>query len=175
MKISVAVVMSLDAKLTRHDGPNVQAWAAPEEQARFHALLESHDCEVLGSGTYKVIRNSLQLNADRLRIVLTKDAEKYASESVPGKLEFSTETSSELVARLEIEGYKKLLIVGGPRMISDFLSLGVVSKLYVTLEPRLFGQGKPLVTELPVDIQLQLVRHEQLNPQGTLLLTYMLV
>ncbi len=165
--------MSLDGKLTRHNESNIKTWTSLVDQVHFHALLEEHDCEVLGSGTYKAAKHAFKLNGKRLRIVLTKDANIYSENAVAGRLEFSKETSLELIDRPQAHGYKKLLVVGGPKMIADFLSLGIVNKLYVTIEPVLFGNGKPLVTELQGSVQLKLIQYEKLNRQGTLLLTYL--
>ncbi|MES2971182.1 MAG: dihydrofolate reductase family protein [Patescibacteria group bacterium] len=172
MEVSVAVVMSLDGKLTRHDKSGSKELASSEEQQHFYALMAEYGIVVMGSGTYKVIKGSLNHRADLLRIVLTSKAPSYELESMPGKLEFSMETPGQLVDRLESQGHNKLLIVGGPQMISDFLAAKLISKLYVTVEPRLFGQGKPLLSDLPVDVKLELIKHERLNTQGTLLLTY---
>lgn len=175
MEVSVAVVMSLDGKITRHNETNIKVWAAPEEQQRFRSLLQSHDSEVLGSGTYDTIRGAFKLEGNRLRVVLTKRVDNYAKDALAGILEFSSETPNELLIRLESQGHKKLIVVGGPRMIGEFLKLGVVNKFYVTLEPRLFGQGKPLISDVAFDKQLHLTNCEKLNPFGTLLLTYTVI
>lgn len=172
MEISVAVVMSLDGKLTRHDEPDIKLWASPEEQERFHTLLKEHDCEVLGNGTYRLFKDKIAISAERLRIVLTSKKELYDKDTLPGRLEFSDESPAMLAERLQAQKYKKLIIVGGPLMISEFLNLGIVDMLHVTIEPRLFGQGKPMLATLPVDIHLKLMGSEKINSNGTLLLTY---
>lgn len=172
MEVSAAIVMSLDGKLTRHDETNVRDWASPEDQQHFRGLIAQHDTIVTGSGTYKAYKDSLLLEEDRLRVVLTSKVPDYEHESVPGQLEFSAETPKQLVSRLAGQGHKKLLMAGGPRMFSEFLQLGLINNIYATVEPRLFGQGKPIISNLPLDVKLKLLKQEQLNPHGTLLLTY---
>ena len=76
--------------------------------------------------------------------------------------------------RLKREGIKKVLIVGGPRIISELLKGKLIDFLYLTIEPRLFGQGVLLLDSFPTDIELNLVEHQQLNKKGTLLLKYRL-
>jgi dihydrofolate reductase len=172
VEIAASVVVSLDGKLTRHDSPDVATWASPEEQKQFHELLAKQDSVVMGSGTYEAVKDSLKFDVERLRIVLTSKTRKYARMSMPGKLEFSMETPKQLVKRLGSQGHKNLLVVGGPKMISNFLRDKLINTLYVSVEPRLFGQGKPMISDTPIDVKLSLVKQQKLNTQGTLLLTY---
>lgn len=172
MKISVAVVMSLDGKLTRGDEPNIRAWASAEDQTFFSELLKQHDCIVMGRPTYEAIKQNLALSAERLRVVLTTKPQQFAADAIPGKLEFRNQSAADLAKDMEQAGKQNMLLVGGPKIIGDFLGLGLIGDLYITLEPRLFGAGNTLLPNLPIDQNLQLVSHRQLNDQGTLLLHY---
>jgi len=94
--------------------------------------------------------------------------------SIKDRLEFRNEKSTDLVKRLKREGIKKVLIVGGPRIISELLKGKLIDFLYLTIEPRLFGQGVLLLDSFPIDIELNLVEHKELNKKGTILLKYSL-
>lgn len=176
MRIAVAVVMSLDGKLTRGDEPDIHQWTSDEDQTTFRSLLAEYDCIVMGRGTYTAIQQNIARDDERLRIVLTSEPEKFKSEVVAGKLEFRNQRPTALVKDLETAGKNSLLIVGGPQMIEDFLQDNLIEKLYITVEPLLFGKGHALLpgTEL-INQQLQLVSHRQLNDRGTLLLEYIVV
>lgn len=171
MEVSVAVVTSLDGKMTRGQETDVHLWTSAEDQKRFHELRDSHDVLVMGSNTYELMRESMQHNTGRLRVILTSRPEHYASEEIPGQLEFHNKATLNLVDYLGSQGYQKLLVVGGGRMITDFLINKLVDKIYLTLEPRLFGEGGAIITQL-ADIKLRLLSFDKANEGGTLLLTY---
>ena len=42
MTVSVAVVMSVDGKLTRHDEADIHKWVSDEDQEFFRPLIASH-------------------------------------------------------------------------------------------------------------------------------------
>jgi len=172
MEISVAAVISIDGKLTRHDDPDITKWASKEDHEHYVSLMKAHEVLVMGRGTYEVVRSGLKLD-DRLRVVLTSHPHDAQAEAVPGKLEFLKATPGELVAQLEGRGYKNLLIVGGPQLISGFLAAKLVNYFYLTVEPYVFGSGTPLTQlDLPLAVNLQLQSSRQLNQRGSMLLTY---
>jgi dihydrofolate reductase len=170
--VSVAVVMSVDGKLTRHHEPNIHDWVSDEDQKSFRPLLASHQVVIMGRNTYEAIRPQLQLNLPIKRIVLTSNPQQFSDQTVAERLAFSNESSTDVVKRLGDEKVEKVLIVGGPQIISELLGNQLIDYFFVTIEPRLFGQGTPLLDTLPIDTELRLMKCEQLNKQGTLLLQY---
>ena len=174
MTVSVAVVMSVDGKLTRHDEADIHKWVSDEDQEFFRPLIASHEVIIMGRRTYEAVQPNLRLDQPTRRIVLTSRPQKFTNQVVKDKLEFRNEKSTDLVKRLKREGIKKVLIVGGPRIISELLKGKLIDFLYLTIEPRLFGQGVLLLDSFPTDIELNLVEHQQLNKKGTLLLKYRL-
>lgn len=80
MTITAAVVMSLDAKLTRHNEPGVRSWASPEDQARFRQLVANHEVIIMGSHTYEAAREYLSLSMDIKRIVLTSRLQEFTGQ-----------------------------------------------------------------------------------------------
>lgn len=172
MITSIAVAMSLDAKLTRHDEPDIREWVSDEDQAFFRPLLAEHDVVVMGRGTYEVIRPNLQHNNLFRRIVLTRTPQHFDDQVVSEKLEFRNQSTTELLQQLNEDGVEKVLLVGGPQMLGEALRSRLVDYVYVTIEPRLFGRGMPFVDQIAIDCQLELLSHEQVNAQGTLILKY---
>lgn len=172
MKVTIAAVISTDAKLTRGNETNIHAWVSDEDQQHLHKLVEEHDSIVFGSGTYEAMGGKFNLEPGKLRVVLTHDPAKYADATVPGQLEFMALLVTDLIPLLESRGKQNLLVAGGPHMIADFLQAKLVDEIYLTVEPRLFGAGKNLLPETLLDINLQLISNKTLNDQGTMLLHY---
>jgi riboflavin biosynthesis pyrimidine reductase len=67
------------------------------------------------------------------------------------------------------------LLVGGSYTNAAFLKENLVNRIIVTVEPKLFASGKPLIVGELLDINLQLKQGKRLNTKGTLLLTYDIV
>jgi dihydrofolate reductase len=179
MKVILIDVSSLDGKLTKWTGDNIYEWSSEEDFAHFQKVKDEHNLLVMGSGTFEKVKDinkaGLQAEEGKLRIVLTSTPEKYQEFAVPGQLEFSKESPMELIQRLEKQGYTNMLLVSGGKVATSFFAEQLVDELWLTLEPRIFGIGEPLVQEKKFDIKLQLLSHKKLNGQGTLLLQYKII
>ncbi len=172
MKVTVAAVISADAKLTRGDESNVHAWVSSQDQEHLRALIAEHDSIVFGRGTYEAMGGEFNLEAGKLRVVLTHRPDKYTNATVPDQLEFMELPTPDLIPLLEARGKQRLLVAGGPHMIAEFLAAKLVDELYLTIEPRLFGAGKNLLPDTLLDINLRLISTKILNDQGTILVHY---
>lgn len=179
INITAITVASLDGRFTRGNEKNVYHWSSPEDFTHFSTIRAQHNLIIMGSGTFeyaiKYQESGLKPEPERLRIVMTRDPQKYKQYAVPGQIEFTNESPKELITNLEKRGNKKLLFAGGHNLFAPFLEEGLIDELYITIEPRIFGTGSILHTTKDLDIKLQLVEIKQLNSQGTLLLRYNVV
>ena len=116
--------------------------------------------------TYEAAKNRITLSHETLRIVLTKNPNKYQTESIPGQLEFTNESPRELIKRLSLQGYSDMLLTGGPTINALFFKSGLINIIRLTVEPTLFPTGKNLIVENQSEIQLQLIKVQKLNKQG---------
>lgn len=168
MRIISIFVSSLDGKITKSTLPPGK-WASEEDQAFFKKALEENSLIVMGSGTFDP--DYIKPQQGKLRIVLTRNPERYEQYKEVGQLEFSNEHPKELVSRLEKEGYTQMLLVAGSQVTTAFFEEKLVDELWLTLEPKMFGKGKQILTgEMEIDVKLYNI--EQLNQHGTLLLQY---
>lgn len=177
MKITLINVISLDSKLLEgHDESDIYKWSSKEDFKHFQQIRSQHNLLVMGSGTFNSVKESdiagLRAEKDRLRIIMTSKPQSYKEYVVPGQLEFSNETPTALVARLEKAGFTKLLLVSGGRLATSFLKANLIDELLLTIEPYIFGNGEPFVHEEKFAIKLALLSAKKLNTQGTLLLKY---
>lgn len=166
------MVSTLNGKISKNNDPDIYKWTSKADQAYFFAYLKKNNLIVIGSKTYDSARNIIQLSKRQLRIVLTRNPQKYKSDAVPGQLEFTSESPKELVKRLCQKSYKKLLLVGGSNTNTLFLMNGLVDEIFLTIEPEIFGQGKLFILEKSLEVSLKLLSFIKLNQQGTLLLHY---
>ena len=174
MQIIMAIVSSLDGRLTRGDDPDFHKWTSIEDKREFEALIAKHNLIVMGGKTYEAARKRIRIRPGKLRVVLTRDPSEHAAEEVEGQLEFTNLSPAKLIKQLERRGYKNMLLVGG-QVNTLFLEAGLVDEIYWTLEPLILGEGRLLVPEKLLGTHLRLQSSEKLNSQGTLLLRYEVV
>ncbi len=171
MKVILAIVTSVDSKSTKGNS-SPKNWASSEDQQFFSSQIKKHDLIIMGKNTYLVQKPYLKLSQNKLRLVLTRDPKRFQKDSVENQLEFSSESPKKLVKRLSLMGYKEALLVSGASLNTAFFKDKLISELWLTLEPKIFGLGKSLVDNLKVDTSLKLKSIKKLNSQGTLLLKY---
>ncbi len=173
MKIVMVAVVSANGKLTREDDPDIYKWTSREDQKFFFDLIQKSKLIVMGSGTYDAVRKRIKLDSKKLRVVLTRNPNKYKNERVQGELEFTSEIPRQLINRLI--NYNEMLLVGGSKIYSSFLKEGLVDEIYLTIEPLLFGKGKNLISEGEFETNLELTSIEKLNQKGTILAKYKVI
>jgi dihydrofolate reductase len=172
MQVTLIAAQSLDGFIARHDVPGTQFTSAADREW-FPSCLRAFDVCVMGGATWREAREAIQIQPDyagRRRIVCTRDPARYAVDARPGALEFTAEPASALVARLAREGHRHCALLGGGELNGLWLAAGLVHEFWITLEPRVFGEGRPLAAGRH-DVTLRLREHRTLGPD-TLLLRY---
>ena len=156
------MVLSVDGKITQGDNPDVGLWTSAEDKAHFRRLVEGAKVIVMGRKTYEMAKDQMEHKQGRLRIVVTRSPEKYAQESKEGMLEFMD----------QLPRYENMLVVGGSEVAAMFLRAKMITRLFLTMEPEVFGAGKTLLARVIENVHLELKSVKKLNKQGTLLIEY---
>jgi len=160
MNVFIIAALTLDGFIAK-DSDHLASWTSKADKKRFVELTNRAGVMVMGRKTFETIGRALK---NRKTIVYSKKDALF-----PG-----TETSSlppvELIKKLEAEGYKEVAICGGSQIYTLFMQSGVVTHLYLTVEPVLFGTGITLFNE-SLDAHLKLVSVEK-TEHNTLLLDY---
>jgi dihydrofolate reductase len=175
MELCLIAAASLDGFITRHGVPGT-AFTSPADKAHFSATLAGYDASIMGAETYRVARDVIRsrLTSRRLRLVLTRDVRRWETEVVPGQLEFTSEAPDALVSRLRAAGFRRCALLGGAQVHRLFFQHGLVDRVEVSVEPRLFGSGTGLV-DAPTDVRLALEGHERLGESDTVVLRYRVI
>ena len=173
MKKILVFVSTLDGKVTQWDDPFVRKWSSKADQEYFSRLWNESGLIVMGSTTYNAA--PIMPSPRHLKVVMTREPSKYQAKAVAGQIEFTHETPGQLVARFREQGYNQMTVVGGPHVASSFLKDELIDELWLTVEPRIFGQGESLVADEKLNIILKLLSCEKLNEEGTLLTKYAVV
>lgn len=174
MKISLIIVESLDGFITQGSDANIYSWTSKQDTEFFFKKIEQAKLVIMSSNTYGVARHFIKHKNGRTRVVMTRTPEKYSNEEVPGFLEFTNSSPLEIVKKYETLGKKTAVHVGGAEITTQFLKEKLITEVYVTIEPVLFGEGGHVLSER-LDVALELISVRKLNKKGTLLLKYKVV
>lgn len=178
-QVFIVVATSADGFIAQDTYQASTHWTSKEDNDLFHRLTKEAGVVVMGETTYGTIPAKYLPMSDRLNIVyshLTRDelVEKFSIDPkkvTDDTLRVTSLPQKELVEELQKEGRDKIAICGGSSIYTQFLQSGVVNKLYITVEPIIFGDGIKLFNRV-VEQKLKLVKSEQLNNQGSMLMEY---
>jgi dihydrofolate reductase len=152
---SVYIATSLDGFIARSDGSI--DWLAAVERAGedygYKVFFDSIDTLVMGRKTYETALGFGAWGYEGKRCVVlthaplaTQHGEEFYSGDLPA-----------LVERLGAEGAKRIYVDGGS-VLSQFLALGLIADVTVSLIPVLLGDGVRLTQRLGGDVRLRLAR-----------------
>lgn len=175
MTTILAAVVSADGKITRGSRPDVSEWTSAADKKHFARLVEESDAIVMGRQTYAAARKNMKLSPKRLRIVITRNPGKYRKSEVPCQLEFSNDSPRAIVRRFSRQGRRRVLVAGGAEVNALFLKANLVQRIELTVEPKIFGAGKSVVSPVTMTKNLRLISVCRLNRKGTLLLRYKII
>lgn len=164
MRVVLAAVMTLDGKIARHlHEPS--DWASEDDQREFRAEFAKHPVVLYGRNTYEAYKD--RRTEGKLHVILTRKPDEF--ESLPGDLEFTSDSPERIVQGLKQRGYESVLVAGGSAVYALFLNAGLVDDLYITIEGRMFGGGVSFVESLDHEIEVRLVSSRQIGPNTVLL------
>jgi dihydrofolate reductase len=141
-------------------------WTSKEDKKRFIEITKRAGVVVMGLNTYKTLGRPLK---ERVNIVYA-----MKNEEIPvgpdQKVEKTDKPPRELIKELAERGFKEVAICGGQQVYTMFMESGVVNKLYLTIEPIIFGSGMKLFNK---DMHYQLtLKSSGQTDSGALLLEY---
>jgi len=168
MKVIIYCAVTLNGKIARGQSDPLD-WTTKEDKGIFAIETKKAGVVVMGHNTFNSISHPLK---DRLNVVLTlKDKD---SENLPGFLEYTCQTPKQILETLKRRGFKKVFVIGGSVINTLFLRAGLVDEIWLTLAPRLFGDGISLVTDEHLEKKLNLLSAKKLA-EGFIMVKYEVV
>ncbi len=162
MKVSLLAAISVDGRIAENSD-QLADWTSHEDKKFFVTKTKEAGVIVMGRKTYETIGRPLP---GRLNVIMTRDVSGH--ENIADSLEYTSSKPQEILADLEQRGFVEVVIAGGAEIYSIFLREKLVTDLYLTVEPVIFGDGVPLVSG-GVFQKLNLVSSEKLGEKAILL------
>lgn len=157
MKIVLLMAITLDGKIAKHANQFAD-WTSKADKKMFVAETKKAGVIVMGETTYNTIGRPLP---GRLNMVLSQEPENR--ESIPGSLEFIKATPKEIVTLLEKRGFATAILGGGATVNGAFLKENLIDEIWLTIEPKIFGEGLPLFNGADVNLNLELISMEKID------------
>jgi dihydrofolate reductase len=163
MKLILMMAQSVDGIIAKHNR-HFPDWTCPADKQLFKRVTTEAGVLIMGSRTYATIGKPLP---DRLNVVYTRHPELLPQGH---NVRFTMLDPRALLAQLEAEGFERAVLTGGSAINSFFAKSHVIDEIFVTIAPRIFGQGLSMF-DAPIEFELALVECSKLDPH-TLLLHY---
>jgi dihydrofolate reductase len=160
----IIAALSTDGYIARDSSAPSTAWTSKDDKKRFVELTKRAKAVVMGQNTWKTLGG--RALKDRLNIIYSPER----LPDMPPEVETTSKAPADLIAELASRGFTEVAICGGSQIYTMFMQSGVVKKLYLTIEPVLFGDGIRLF-KAPLDYKLKLV-DDQKTEGGTRLVEY---
>jgi dihydrofolate reductase len=168
-KVTFGGACSLDNFIARKD--DSFDWILWNEEAGeiMREYWKTIDTMIMGRRTYEVAARSGSKGgyAGIKTYVFSRTIKKTNSK----KLTFVSEDAASFVRRLKEEEGKDICVMGGGVLAKSLFEAGLIDEVNLNIHPLLLGSGIPLFYEMPRQINLELVKCQQLS-NGCVVVTY---
>ena len=163
MEVFLIAAMSANGKIAEYVDQASLDWTSKEDMQFFVKKTKEAGNLVMGRTTFETIGKPLP---KRLNVIMTRTPD--ASKNIDEQLLYTDKSPEEIIEYLSNKGFDQVAIAGGAQIYSLFLKSGLVTDLYLTIEPVLFAGGVPLIEGMD-RLDLELVEHEALGEQAIML------
>lgn len=158
MKVILMMAITVDGKIAKHR-KHPADWTSRADKKVFVSETKRVGVILMGKTTYETIGKPL---AGRLNIVL--DLHPKKSQNIPGELEFTNKPPRKLLKELKERGFQEAILGGGATINGLFLKENLIDEVWLTLEPKIFGEGLSLFQGAAKDLDLKLLEVKKLAP-----------
>ena len=160
------MALTLDGRIARDVNDPVD-WTGKADKKKFVEITRAAGVVILGSTTYDAIGRPLP---GRKNVVLTKNTDRVSDAE---NLVYTDQAPEDILRELEKDGYTSAAPIGGSTINTLFARKNLVDEMYITIVPKVFGQGVPVFNN-HLDLRLRLLEMETIE-DGHILLRYAVI
>ncbi len=176
MQTFIIAAVTIDGFIARSADQISTNWTSEADKQFFINKTKQAGVMVMGRKTFETIGRALP---KRLTVVMTSDVGKITDnwptfediQHRKGQVVYTNLTPQRIIAKLKQLHYPSIAICGGASIYTQFIQLNLVNKLYLTVEPVVFGLGIKLFNK-DLLIQLKLISSKKLNNHGAILVEW---
>lgn len=165
MTTFIIAALTADGFIAQETKQTPLEWRSEGDRSFFISATKRAGVCILGSTTFNSMRRPMP---GRLHIVYSMD--KTEKDNQEGIVEYTKAPPADVLRDLKKRGYKEVAVCGGATIYTMFMEAGVVDKLYLTIEPVVFGSGIKLFNK-ELDASLELASSKKIG-EHTVLLEY---
>ena len=124
-------------------------------------ITKEHGVVIMGEKTFRTFPKPLP---DRLNVVFTLEKNLPETENV----KWVSGEPERVLEELEKMGHKSAVLGGGTNLNTQFLKKNLISEIYLTVEPKIFGDGLGVFSG-DFDVNLKLISSENINESAILI------
>lgn len=173
IKVSIVVAMTADGLIDAEGSSRSFDWTTQADKQYYVDAIKRARAVVTGSKTFKPMRRFPK--GIKYFVYTSKPAELINPKPELIEVEPTQADPRDLIKQIETEGFDELIISGGSSVYTMFLQAGVVDKVYLSIEPLMFGKGVRLVDGVLSNLKLKLEEVKRLGSEGTVVLEYLVL
>lgn len=154
------MAVTLDGKIAKNSN-HFPDWTSKEDKKMFARISREHGVIIMGDKTFDTFPAPLK---DRLNVVFTMKENLEPTEGV----KWVSGDVEKVLKELEDEGYTKAILGGGAFLNTTFLEKNLIDEIYITMEPRIFGEGLSMFNG-DFNKKLELKKVEKINDNSVVL------
>ena len=138
MQVILIAAISANGQIAQTPGQSSLDWTSKEDLKFFIEKTKEVGVVIMGRKTFETIGKPLKGR----RLIVLSDVPLEKMEGV----EYVNAPIKDVLESLVAQGVERVVVAGGATVYGAFLREGLVTDVYLTVEPVLFGQGIPLST-----------------------------
>lgn len=162
MEVFLIAAQTADGFIARSENDRSFDWTSAEDKKFYVEQIKSVDAIVMGRKSFETF---YRYPKNSRWVIYTSKPEEFVNPSPNVISAQPTNQSAEsLIEQLQEDGCQRVAICGGSSIYTMFINSGLVTKLFLTTEPVLFGSGVSLFND-QVRKKLELIKIHQLSDQ----------
>ena len=151
-KIILFIASSLDGYIAKTDGD--VGWLPVSGSSGYDNFYKSIDTVIMGKTTYdQVLTFGAYPYQDKKSYVFTRNSDQKKDEHI----NFVNDVK-KLAENLLSNPGMNIWLVGGSKIISNFMNLGFVDEIIISIIPVVLGNGIPLFTDIQKETKFELIK-----------------
>lgn len=163
MKVILLATQSADGFIGRDTEHLSTTWTTASDKRLFVRITKQAGTVIMGYTTFATFGRALPGR----RLIITTRQNRPPVKGV----EFTNEGPVEVLRRLEAEGAKSVIVGGGRQIYNQVMQANLMTELYLSIQPVLFGHGIPLFDQ-ELNTKLELLDTTTEATDGTVINHY---
>jgi dihydrofolate reductase len=151
-KIILFIASSLDGYIAKNDGS--VDWLPVSGSSGYDNFYKSIDTVIMGNTTYsQVLTFGAYPYQDKKSYVFTRNNDHKKDENI----QFVND-AEKLIKNILSNPGMNIWLIGGSKIISNFMNLGFVDEIIISIIPIVLGNGIPLFMDIQKETKFELIK-----------------